>query len=282
MGIKFEGRKMKVRISALACLSVLAAAAWPLAAMAADNGPREWQTDLPAAATPIMESLRHFHTLLLVIITGIVLLVLSLLIWVMYRYRESANPVSSKTSHNTMIEVIWTIVPVLILIVIAIPSFRLLFDQYEFPKPDVIVKVTGKQWNWSYEYPQDKISFDSFMVDAKDLKPGQIRTLSVDNEMVVPVNKVVQVLIAAADVTHQWTVQGFGVRADAIPGRVNRTWFKATETGTFYGQCSQLCGNGHPYMPIVVRVVNEEEYKNWVANKQKTAAIQGNQLASAQ
>ena len=273
---------MKARIGALACLSGLAAIAWSHGAIAADNAPKEWQIDLPAAATPVMEGMRNFHNLLLVLIVAIVLFVMGLLAWVMYRYREAANPVPSKTSHNTMIEVLWTIVPVLILVVIAIPSFRLLYWQYEFPKPDVVVKVTGKQWNWAYEYPQDKISFDSFMLDEKDLKPGQIRLLSVDNEMVVPVNKVVQVLIAAADVTHQWTVLGFGVRADAIPGRVNRTWFKATETGTFYGQCSQLCGNGHPYMPIVVRVVKENEYKDWVANKQKTAALQANQVASAQ
>jgi cytochrome c oxidase subunit 2 len=200
----------------------------------------------------------------------------------MVRYRESANPVPSKLSHNTTIEVLCTIVPVLILVIIAIPSFRLLFAQFDFPKPDVVVKATGKQWYWSYEYPDDKLSFDSYPVDEKDLKPGQLRNLAVDNEVVVPVNKVVQVLITGADVIHQWVIPAFGSRADAIPGRVNRTWFLAKEQGVYYGECSALCGQGHPYMPIAVKVVSEDEYRKWVSDKQKTASLQSGRVALAE
>ncbi len=273
---------MKARVGALTCLSLFAVLAGIDRAMAVVGVPKDWQIDLPQAATPIMERMREFNTLLLIIISGIVVFVLGLLLWVIYRYRESANPVPSRTSHNTMIEVLWTIVPVLILVVIAIPSFRLLYAQYDVPKPDLTVKATGKQWFWSYEYPDSNLSFDAYPVDAKDIKPGQFRNLSVDNPVVVPVNKVVQVLITGADVIHQWVVPEFGVRADGIPGRVNRVWFKATETGTFFGQCSALCGQGHPYMPIEIHVVSEDEYKSWLANKLKTAAASGNQLALAQ
>ena len=225
--------------------------------------------------------MKSFNELLLVIIVAIVSLVMGLLAWVMIRYRESANPVPSRLSHNTTLEVLWTIVPVLVLVVIAIPSFRLLFRQFDFPKPDVVVKATGKQWYWSYEYPDDKIAFDSEPIDDKDLKPGQIRNLSVDNEMVVPVNKVVQVLITGADVIHQWVVPSFGSRADGIPGRINRTWFIAKETGIYYGECSALCGQGHPYMPIAVKVVSDDDYRTWVSDKQKSASLDKNQVAAA-
>jgi cytochrome c oxidase subunit II len=273
---------MKARIGAIAAGSGLAILAGFQNAFAATGIPHEWQIDLPEAATPMMESMRNFNTLLLVVIISIVIFVMGLLLWVMVRYRESANPVPSKLSHNTTIEVLWTIVPVLILVIIAIPSFRLLFAQFDFPKPDVVVKATGKQWYWSYEYPDDKLSFDSYPVDEKDLKPGQLRNLAVDNEVVVPVNKVVQVLITGADVIHQWAVPAFGSRADAIPGRVNRTWFLAKEQGVYYGECSALCGQGHPYMPIAVKVVSEDEYRKWLSDKQKTASLQSSRVALAE
>ncbi len=272
---------MKARIGALACFCTLALQGGFQEAFAAIGAPRDWQIDLPDAASPIMDSMRSFNTLLLVIIISIVIFVMGLLLWVMVRYRESANPVPSKLSHNTTVEVLWTIVPVLILVVIAIPSFRLLFHQFDFPKPDVVVKATGKQWYWSYEYPDSKIEFDSYPVEDKDLKPGQLRNLSVDNEMVVPVNKVVQVLITGADVIHQWVIPAFGSRADGIPGRVNQTWFLAKEQGIYYGECSALCGQGHAYMPIAVKVVSDDEYQKWVAGKQKTASLQSGRLADA-
>jgi cytochrome c oxidase subunit 2 len=276
------GFEMNARIGALTWFSALAAASVPQSAFAAVGVPHDWQIDLPEAMSPIAESMRSFNTLLLAIIVPIVILVMGLLIWVMIRYRESANPTPSKLSHNTTIEVIWTIVPVLILVVIAIPSFRLLFRQFDFPKADVVVKATGHQWYWSYDYPDDKVSFDSYPIEDKDLKPGQLRTLAVDNEMVVPVNKVVQVLTTGADVIHQWVVPSFGSRVDAMPGRVNRTWFLAKEQGTFYGQCSALCGQGHSYMPIAVKVVSEDEYAKWLAAQKKVANAGANRLASAE
>jgi cytochrome c oxidase subunit 2 len=273
---------MKARIGALVCFTGLAAFAGLKDALAGTGAPREWQIGLQEPASPLMQAMYNFNTLLLVIIIAIVVLVMGLLLWVMIRYRESANPVPSKTSHNTVIEVLWTIVPVLVLVVIAIPSFRLLFWQFDFPKADVTIKATGHQWFWSYEYPDNQVSFDSYPIDEKDLKPGQIRNLSVDNEVVVPVNKNVQVLITGADVIHQWTVPAFGSRADAIPGRVNRTWFRATEKGIYYGQCSALCGQNHDFMPIAVRVVSDEEYQNWLASKKQAANSEGNRVASAQ
>ena len=249
-------------------------------AFAAVGAPHEWQIGLPDSVTPMLDSMKSFNDLLLVIIIVIVLFVLALLIWVMFKYNEQANPVPSRLSHNTTLEVLWTIVPVLILVVIAIPSFRLLFRQFDFPKADVVVKATGKQWYWTYEYPDAKIAFDSYPVDDKDLKPGQLRNLAVDNEMVVPVNKVVQVLITGGDVIHQWVVPSFGTRADGVPGRINRTWFVAREPGTYYGQCSALCGQGHSYMPIAVKVVSDEEYGKWVSEKQKSASLDRNQVAA--
>jgi cytochrome c oxidase subunit II len=273
---------MKARIGALACFSSLAAFAGLQDAQAGTGAPRDWQMGLQDPASPIAESMRNFNNVLLVIIIAIVALVMGLLFWVMVRYRESANPIPSKTSHNTIIEVLWTIVPVLVLVVIAIPSFRLLFWQFDFPKADVTIKATGKQWYWSYEYPDNNVSFDSYPIDEKDLKPDQIRNLSVDNEVVVPVNKNVQVLITGADVIHQWVIPAFGSRADAVPGRVNRTWFRATETGIYYGQCSALCGQNHDFMPIAVRVVSDEDYQKWLGSKKQAANSEPNRVALAQ
>jgi cytochrome c oxidase subunit 2 len=272
---------MKARHVAIACCGGLAGLIGARPALAAVGAPVEWQTGLPESVTPMLDSMKTFNELLLILIVAIVALVMGLLAWAMIRYRESANPVPSRLSHDTPLEVAWTIVPVLILLTIAIPSFRLLFRQFDFPKADVVVKATGKQWYWSYEYPDAKIAFDSYPVDDKDLKPGQLRNLSVDNEMVVPVNKVVQVLITGGDVIHQWVVPSFGSRADGIPGRINRTWFLARETGIYYGECSALCGQGHPYMPIAVKVVNDADYEKWVGEKQKSANLNASKLAAA-
>ncbi|MDX2266416.1 MAG: cytochrome c oxidase subunit II [Hyphomicrobiales bacterium] len=244
------------------------------AAFAAEGQPSDWQLNFQNAASPIMTGIRDFHDFLLIIITGITLFVLALLVWVMVRYNEKSNPAPSKTSHNTTVEVLWTIVPVLILVVIAIPSFRLLYEQFDFPKPDLTIKTTGHQWYWTYEYPDaGPITFDANMIDDADLKEGQPRLLATDNEVVVPVNKVVHVLVAASNVMHNWAVPAFGVKMDAIPGRVNRTWFKAERTGVFYGQCSELCGDRHAYMPITVRVVTDEEYAAWLSEAQKKFAV---------
>lgn len=242
------------------------------AAVAATGQPEPWQLGLQKGVTPVMDDIIWFHNFLLWIITAIALFVLALLVIVMVKFNARSNPTPSRTTHNTAIEVLWTVVPVLILVTIAIPSFRLLFYQLNVPQADVTVKATGKQWFWTYNYPDDKFEFDSLMVQDKDLKPGQPRLLSVDNEMVVPVNKVVRVLTIGADVIHSFAVPSFGIKIDAIPGRINETWFKAEREGTYYGQCSELCGKDHAFMPIVVRVVNEREYTAWIEQAKKKYA----------
>jgi cytochrome c oxidase subunit 2 len=237
--------------------------------------PHPWQLGLQQGVTPVMDNISWFNDFLLWIIGAITLLVIALLTVVILRFNARSNPVPSRTTHNTMIEVVWTVVPVLILVTIAVPSFRLLFFQTHVPKADLTVKATGKQWFWSYSYPDDKFEFDSLLVQDKDLKPDQPRLLTVDNEMVVPVNKTVRVLTTGADVIHSWAVPSFGVKIDAIPGRVNETWFKAERTGTFRGQCSQLCGRDHAFMPIVVHVVSDQEYAAWLADAKKKYASAG-------
>jgi len=235
--------------------------------------PKDWQLGFQKAASGHMEDLVWFHDyMLLPIITAITAFVLFLVIYACIRYRAARNPVASQTSHNTFIEIIWTLVPCLILIVMAVPSFKILYEQDEIPSADVTIKAVGYQWYWGYEYPDENIIFDSYMIEEQDLKPGQPRLLTVDNEIVVPVNKVVKVLITANDVLHAWALPSFGVKRDAVPGRINETWFKADRTGTFYGQCSELCGIKHAFMPITVNVVSQKEYDEWLKEaKQKFA-----------
>jgi cytochrome c oxidase subunit 2 len=244
------------------------------AALAGLGQPEPWQMNLQDSATPVMDQIASFHFFLLWVIAAISVFVLILLLIIIVRFNARANPVPSRTTHYTPIEIIWTIVPVVILAAIAVPSFRLLFVELDVPKPDITIKATGKQWFWSYSYPDNgNFEFDSLMIDEKDLKSGQPRLLTVDNEMVVPVNKVVHVLVTGADVIHSFTVPSFGIRIDAVPGRINETWFKATVTGMFYGQCSELCGKDHSFMPIAVRVVNDSDFTAWAAQaKQKYAA----------
>jgi cytochrome c oxidase subunit 2 len=240
--------------------------------------PKPWEMTLQEAATPVMEDIISFHNLLLVLITLITLFVLALLVIVAVKFNAKANPVPSRTTHNTLIEVAWTLIPVLILVAIAVPSFRLLFQQLDIPKADLTIKATGKQWYWSYAYPDNgKFEFDSLM--AADKQP---RLLGVDNEMVVPVNKVIRVQTTGADVIHAFAVPSFGIKIDSIPGRLNETWFKATKVGMYYGQCSELCGKDHAFMPIAVRVVNDQEFASWVeAAKKKYATNPASTFAAA-
>lgn len=244
------------------------------AALAATGQPENWQVGLQKAATPVMTDIVWFHDFLLWIIGAIAVFVLGLLVIVMVRFNARANPVPSRTTHNTLIEVVWTVVPVLILVAIAVPSFRLLFLELNIPKPDLVVKAVGKQWFWSYEYPNQKIAFDSLVLHEKDLKPGQPRLLSVDNEMVVPVNKVVKVETTASDVIHSFAIPSFGIKIDAIPGRLNETWFKAERVGVYYGQCSELCGRGHDEMPIAIRVLSDQDYAAWLTDAKKKFAVE--------
>jgi cytochrome c oxidase subunit II len=248
------------------------------AAFAEVGQPAPWEHALQPSASPVMDNIAWFYNFLTYIIVAITLFVVALLVIVMVKFNAKANPVPSKTTHNTLIEVAWTIIPVMILVGIAVPSFRLLFEELDVPKADITVKATGKQWYWSYAYPDNgKFEFDSLL--AADKQP---RMLGVDNELVVPVNKVVRVQVTGADVIHSFAVPAFGIKIDAIPGRLNETWFKATKTGMFYGQCSELCGKDHAFMPIAVRVVSDQDFAAWVeAAKKKFASNPENSVASA-
>jgi cytochrome c oxidase subunit 2 len=230
------------------------------------NQPFDWQLGFQKAASESMRDIVSFHNnLLLPIIIAISVFVLFLMLYACVRFRASANPNPSKRTHNVTVEVLWTLIPCLILIVMAVPSFKILYKQDAIPKADLTIKAIGYQWYWGYEYPDENLVFDSYMIEEKDLKANQPRLLAVDNEVVVPVGKVVKVLITANDVLHAWALPSFGVKRDAVPGRINETWFKAEKVGTYYGQCSELCGIKHAFMPIAVKVVNEEEYQEWLS-----------------
>jgi cytochrome c oxidase subunit II len=275
-GMKMSIGRLGRQLLGLAVAGVASVAAG--SAFAEMGQPAPWEHTLQEGVTPVMENIIWFHNFLLVLITLITLFVLALLIIVVVKFNARANPVPSRTTHNTLIEVAWTLIPVLILVGIAVPSFRLLFLELDVPKPDLTVKVTGKQWYWSYAYPDNgKFEFDSLL--DKDKQP---RLLGVDNEMVVPVNKVVRIQTTGADVIHSFAVPAFGVKIDSIPGRLNESWFKATKTGVFYGQCSELCGKDHAFMPIAVRVVSDQEFATWVEGaKKKFATNPANSYASA-
>jgi len=231
------------------------------------NQPFDWQLGFQKAASESMRDIVNFHNnLLLPIIIAISVFVLFLMVYACIRFRASANPIPSKRTHNVAVEVLWTLIPCLILIVMAVPSFKILYSQDTIPKADVTVKAIGYQWYWGYEYPDQNIYFDSYMIEDKDLKENQPRLLAVDNELVVPVNKVIKVMITANDVLHAWALPSFGVKRDAVPGRINETWFKAEKVGTYYGQCSELCGIKHAFMPIEVRVVTDQEYEEWISD----------------
>jgi cytochrome c oxidase subunit 2 len=239
--------------------------------------PKKWQFGFQDAASQSMRDIVSFHNnLLLPIIIAISVFVLFLMIYTCIRFRASKNPVPSKTTHNVAVEVLWTLIPCLILIVMAVPSFKILYKQDTIPKVDLTIKAVGYQWYWGYEYPDENIIFESYMIKEEELKENQPRLLTVDNEVVVPVNKVVKVLITANDVLHAWALPSFGVKRDAVPGRINETWFKAEKVGTYYGQCSELCGIQHAFMPITVRVVTDEEYAEWLAEAKMKFANEPN------
>src|SRR5579863_9737506 len=253
-----------------AAAALLACSGLPAAAL-----PFNYETGFQPAASPVMERIETFHTELVWIIVAVCLFVLALLVWIVVKYRAGANPVPSKVHHNTLLEVAWTLIPVIILVFIAVPSFRLLYFEAVLPKPDVTIKAIGKQWFWTYEYPgaQAGFTYDSLgLSDADAAKAGKPRLLGVDNPIYVPVNKVIQIDTAGADVIHSWAMPQMGVKMDAVPGRINHTWFKATQMGTFYGQCSELCGVRHAFMPIEVKVVSEADYEAWLAQAKKKYA----------
>lgn len=269
----------------LATFATLALAVlMPASAFAKAGMPVSGGIDLQDPATEVAAYIHWFHNGLVALITVICLFVLALLVYVAWRFSEKNNPVPSKTTHHALLEVAWTIIPVLILVVVAIPSFRLLRLQLEVPQADMTLKVTGKQWYWSFDYPKDSggFAFDSLLLDEKqrvaDIASGKLtaeeapRQLAVDNEAVVPVGKVVKLQVTAADVIHKFALPSFGVKIDAIPGRLNETWFKADKEGIYYGQCSFICGQNHAYMPIAIRVVSQEKYAAWLLDAKKKFA----------
>jgi cytochrome c oxidase subunit 2 len=260
---------MKRIIGGLGALPALLQASNALA-----QQPREWQMTLQEAATPIMHQITWFERYTLWFIVPITLLVLLLLAWCIWKFRASVNPTPSRTSHNTLIEVLWTVGPVVVLLFLAIPSFQLLTAQYNPPEePKLTVKATGNQWNWDYEYQVEQpLAFNSAILPDKDREAAgkadlakYPRLLTVDNELVVPVNTMTRVLVTAADVIHAFAMPSFGIKTDAVPGRINEVWFKAEKEGLFYGQCSELCGKDHAFMPIAIRVVSEAQYNTWLA-----------------
>jgi cytochrome c oxidase subunit II len=260
--------------SATLMIMLWAVLAGARAALAALGQPSPWQFGMQQSATPVMDNIISFHDFLLYIITAIAGFVLALLLIVMVRFNARSHPVPSRTTHNTLLEVGWTTIPIVILLVIAVPSFKLLFFQLIPPPADLTVKATGKQWYWSYAYPDNgKFEFDSLMLKAGELKQEQPRLLAVDNEMVVPINKNVHVITTGADVIHSFSVPSFGIKIDAIPGRINETWFNATREGVYYGQCSELCGKDHAFMPIAVRVVSEQAFAAWVEEAKRKYAV---------
>jgi cytochrome c oxidase subunit 2 len=286
-------RKTMVRLRnwlAAPALLVAALAGGALPAAAQDSGNLEtigksenWQLGLQEAATPVMEQVHAFHDLLMVIITAITIFVLVLLLYVAYRFSEKRNPTPSKTSHNTLLEIAWTAIPVIILVVIAIPSFKLLYYEDQIVDSEMTVKAIGRQWYWSYAYPDHgDFEFDSFMKRADELDENDYRQLSVDNPLVLPVDTNIRIQITSSDVLHSFAMPSFGIKTDAVPGQLNETWARIQEPGIYYGQCSEICGSGHADMPIAVHALPKDEFQAWVESEQAKRGIDTDkQLAEA-
>ena len=234
----------------------------------------DWQLSFQNPATDLMKKVISLHNGILIVMTAITLFVLFLLFYVSFRFSAKRNPVPSTTTHNTVIEVLWTAIPVVILVIMAIPSFKLLYEQEKSETYDMTVKVIGHQWYWEYEYPDHgDFYFESYMVQDEDLQEGDLRLLTVDNPLVIPANKNVQILISAGDVLHSWAVPSMGIKTDAVPGRLNETWVNVKEPGIYRGQCSEICGTGHGFMPVVVKVLPENEFIAWANEAKNNYAI---------
>ena len=243
------------------------------AAAAQAGQPTNWSTGFQPSASPTMESISSLNDLLLVIIVAVVVFVLGLLLYVIWRFDERRNPNPTKTTHNTLLEVLWTGIPVIILVVIAVPSFKLLYFADRVENADMTIKAIGRQWYWSYEYPDhENFTFDAYMVPEEDLQEGQPRLLATDNPVVLPVETNIRILVTASDVLHNFAMPSMGLKLDAVPGRVNETWVRINEPGTYYGQCSELCGTGHSFMPIEIEAVSKEDFDAWVAEAQERFA----------
>ena len=234
----------------------------------------DWQLSFQNPATDLMGSVVGLHNIILVVMTLVTLFVLFLLFYVSFRFSAKRNPIPSTTTHNTVVEVLWTAIPIVILVVLAIPSFKLLYQQEKSENYDMTVKVIGHQWYWEYEYPDHgDFYFESYMVQEQDLEEGDLRLLTVDNPLVIPANKNIQILITAGDVLHSWAVPSMGLKTDAVPGRLNETWVNVKEPGIYRGQCSEICGSGHGFMPVVVKVLPEREFMAWANEAKNNYAI---------
>jgi len=266
-------RDMFKRLITAAPLAMLGALVWVEQALAAEGRSQPWQIGLQPAYSPVMERVHEFNNMLLWIQFLIVALVLGILAYIIVRFNEKANPVASKTAHNTLLEIVWTAIPIIILVIIAIPSIKLLYYADKAQDPEMTIKVVGHQWYWSYIYPDHgEFEFDSVLIPDDELEEGQPRLLAVDNRVVLPVDTTVQVLISSDDVIHNWAVPSLGLKLDATPGRTNETWVKINEEGTYYGMCSELCGVNHGYMPIQIEAVSKERFAEWVKEAQEEFA----------
>ena len=241
------------------------------------NGISDWQLGFQKPASDVMRNVYDLHNFVLIMMTAITIFVLFLIFYVVFRFRRKANPVASKTTHNTFIEILWTGIPVIILIFMAIPSFKLVYQQDVIPETDMTIKVIGHQWYWEYQYPEHgDLSFESYMVPDDELEEGDIRLLTVDNHLVLPANKNIHVLVTGGDVLHSFAMPSLGVKKDAVPGRLNETWFNIDEPGIYRGQCSEICGTGHGYMPIVIEALNETDFNNWIIEQKNKLAMSNN------
>jgi len=249
--------------------SLLGLASHPALAQA----PRDWEMGMQPAFSPMKEHIIWLHNLVLIIITLITLFVGALLAWVCFRYNEKRNPTPSVTSHNTVIEILWTVLPVVILVIMAIPSFQLIYYLDRTPNPDMTIKVTGHQWYWEYTYPDDgNVDIESRIIPDDELKPGDLRLLTVDNQLVIPAGKKIRVLTTSSDVIHSFFIPSLGAQRYAIPGRTIELWLEADKPGVYYGECNQICGQNHSRMPIAVHAVTDEEFKAWVTQAKKAAS----------
>ena len=256
--------------------AALAQAVGPDTPAAVGGQPTAWQLNFQPAASPVAERIEALHDLLLFITVAISVFVLALLAYVCIRYRADRNPVPSRRTHNTVIEIAWTAIPVLILVVIAIPSFKLLYFMDRAVDPEMTLKAVGHQWYWSYEYPDNgDFTFDAYMIADEDLQEGQLRLFDVDNRVVLPVETDVRLLTTATDVLHSWAVPALGVKLDAVPGKINETWLRINRPGIYYGQCSELCGAYHGFMPVMIEAVSKEEFEAWVQQAQEEFASAG-------
>jgi cytochrome c oxidase subunit II len=274
------------RMKKYTAAAALSMASWAGAAHASEpvlGQPVDRQLSWQLPGNKLAEVAQGFHdNLIFPIIVAITIFVVLLLGYTLWRFRASANPVPSKTTHGLAVEIAWTVIPVLILVVMAFPSMRLLYAQHKIPaKADVVLKVIGKQWYWTYEYVDEKIGFDAYMLKPTELKSGQPNLLATDNAVVVPVNKVVKVLVTGEDVIHAWWIPSLFLQQDAVPGRTVETWFKAEKPGIYYGQCNQICGVNHGYMPIEVHVVSDADYATWLATAKTKFALNDNGTGGA-